>query len=177
MECGTPRREPLACQSAPKGPKIEKIQDLEIFKRDWNFQARHPPDPYVFQETTKDPKVEGSRSYQGSVTALFRGTKAAQTVVLLRFGAIRERRMARDWSLLTSWTLDFRVFCLFLILWGILNVGIEHFKRDWTFQSRLRFFNLWALRGVLKTLACRGLGVGPSKHSILSTPCSVLLPW
>ena len=30
----------------PKGPKIEKIQDLEIFKRDWNFQARRPPDPY-----------------------------------------------------------------------------------------------------------------------------------
>ena len=32
----------------PKGPKIEKIQDLEIFKRDWKFQAHCPPDPYFF---------------------------------------------------------------------------------------------------------------------------------
>ena len=32
----------------PKGPKIEKIQDLEIFKQDWNFQARRPPDPIFF---------------------------------------------------------------------------------------------------------------------------------
>ena len=31
--------------SNPKGPKIEKIQDLEIFKRAWNFQASHPPNP------------------------------------------------------------------------------------------------------------------------------------
>ena len=30
----------------PRGPKIEKIQDLEIFKRDWKFQAGHPPNPY-----------------------------------------------------------------------------------------------------------------------------------
>ena len=30
----------------PKGPKIEKIQDLENFKRDWKFQARCAPDPY-----------------------------------------------------------------------------------------------------------------------------------
>ena len=30
----------------PKGPKIEKNQDLEIFKRDWKFQARHPPHPH-----------------------------------------------------------------------------------------------------------------------------------
>ena len=30
----------------PKGPNLEKIQDLEIFKRDWNFQASHPPTPY-----------------------------------------------------------------------------------------------------------------------------------
>ena len=30
----------------------------------------------AFHETTKDPKVEGSRSYQSSVTPLWRGTKA-----------------------------------------------------------------------------------------------------
>ena len=30
----------------PKGPKIEKIQDLEIFKRDWTFQVSRPPSPY-----------------------------------------------------------------------------------------------------------------------------------
>ena len=29
----------------PKGPKIEIIQDLENFKRDWKFQASHPPNP------------------------------------------------------------------------------------------------------------------------------------
>ena len=32
----------------PKGPKIEKIQDLEIFKRDWKFQASHPLNPFFF---------------------------------------------------------------------------------------------------------------------------------
>ena len=36
--------------SFPKGPKIEKIQDLENFKRDWRFQARRPPDPYFCGE-------------------------------------------------------------------------------------------------------------------------------
>ena len=34
----------------PKGPKIEKIQDLEIFKRHWNFQVCHPPNPYFCGE-------------------------------------------------------------------------------------------------------------------------------
>ena len=37
----------------PKGPKIEKIQDLEIFKRDWKFQARRPPDP-IFVGNSED---------------------------------------------------------------------------------------------------------------------------
>ena len=32
-------------QKKPKGPKIKKFQDLEIFKRDWKFQASHPPNP------------------------------------------------------------------------------------------------------------------------------------
>ena len=32
----------------PKGPNLEKNQDLEIFKRAWNFQASHPPNPYFF---------------------------------------------------------------------------------------------------------------------------------
>ena len=35
------------------------------------------------QETTKDPKVEGSRGNQSSVTLPFRGTKARRTLVLL----------------------------------------------------------------------------------------------
>ena len=35
---------------SPKGPKIEKFQDLEIFKRDWKFQASHPPNPYFCGE-------------------------------------------------------------------------------------------------------------------------------
>ena len=33
-------------QPCPKGPNLEKIQDLETFKRDWNFQASHPQNPY-----------------------------------------------------------------------------------------------------------------------------------
>ena len=37
----------------PKGPKIEKIQDLEFFKRDWKFQASHPPKPYFLWEILK----------------------------------------------------------------------------------------------------------------------------
>ena len=41
------------------------------------------------QETTKDPEVEGSKSYQSSVAPLFRGTKAPKTVVWLGFGAIK----------------------------------------------------------------------------------------
>ena len=35
----------------------------------------------MFQETTKDPQVEGSRSYQSSVTPLFRVTKVPETLV------------------------------------------------------------------------------------------------
>ena len=35
----------IARPQIPKGPNLEKIQDLEIFKRDWNFQASHPPNP------------------------------------------------------------------------------------------------------------------------------------
>ena len=54
------------------------------------------------QETAKDPNVEGSRSYQSSVTPIFRGTKAPKTLVSLCFGAIREGRMIPDRSLLTS---------------------------------------------------------------------------
>ena len=56
----------------------------------------------LFKETTEDPQVEGSRSYQSSVTPRFGGTKAPKTLVLLCFGAIREGRMIRDRSLLTS---------------------------------------------------------------------------
>ena len=41
-------------------------------------------------------KVEGSRSHQRSATALFQGTKAPKTLVLLCFGAIREGQMVRD---------------------------------------------------------------------------------
>ena len=46
---GAPENSPLA----PKGPKIEKIRDCPrdwIFKRDWNFQACHPPRPYFCGE-------------------------------------------------------------------------------------------------------------------------------
>ena len=59
----------------------------------------------------KNPKVEGSRSYQSSVTPLFKGTKAPKTRILLCFGAVREAQMIRERSLLTS--LDFRVFSRF----------------------------------------------------------------
>ena len=38
---------------APKGPKIEKNQDLDIFKRDWKFQASHPPNPYFLRGILK----------------------------------------------------------------------------------------------------------------------------
>ena len=31
-------------------------------------------------------------------------------------------------------------------VWGVLKVKIENFNRDWKFQARLNFFNLWALR-------------------------------
>ena len=76
------------------------------------FATQSPPRPFarsrsavaaaIFmapetQETTKNLKVEGSRSDQSS-----RGTKAPRTLVLLCFGAIREGRMIRDRSLLTS---------------------------------------------------------------------------
>ena len=56
------------------------------------------------EEMTKDPEVESSRSYSSSVTLYFRGTKAPKTHHLLCFGGIREGRMIRDRSLLTSWT-------------------------------------------------------------------------
>ena len=39
---------------------------------------------YPYQETA-DPEVEGSTSYQGSVTPLFRGMKASRTLALLCF--------------------------------------------------------------------------------------------
>ena len=37
-------------ENGSKGPKIEIFQDLEIFKRDWNFQASHPPTPIFVGE-------------------------------------------------------------------------------------------------------------------------------
>ena len=37
-------------QPLPKGPKIEKFQDLEFIKRDWKFQASHAPKPYFLWE-------------------------------------------------------------------------------------------------------------------------------
>ena len=40
------RQDGVRDKQDPKGPKIEKIQDLEIFERDWTFQASHPPNPY-----------------------------------------------------------------------------------------------------------------------------------
>ena len=68
----------------------------------------------TFQETTKDPEVEGSRSYQSSVTPLLQGHQSSQTLVLVCFGATREGRIICDRSLLTSWTLDFFVLYRFL---------------------------------------------------------------
>ena len=71
----------------------------------------------------KDLKVEGSRSYESSASPHFRGTKAPKhlwarklpnTCFACFSAAIGEGRMIRDRSLLTSPTLDFRVFCRFL---------------------------------------------------------------
>ena len=56
----------------------------------------------MLQKQQKDLEFKGSRSYHRSVTPLARGTKAPKTLILLRFGAIREVRMIRDRSLLTS---------------------------------------------------------------------------
>ena len=56
----------------------------------------------AIRETTKDPEVEGSRSYQISVAPLFRSAKVLKTLALLCSSAIREGRMIRDRSLLTS---------------------------------------------------------------------------
>ena len=48
---GFPAKSRTSCPKVcPNGPKIEKNQDLEIFKRDWKFQASHPPDPYFWGE-------------------------------------------------------------------------------------------------------------------------------
>ena len=58
--------------------------------------------PKYYLETTKDTEVDGSRSYQSLVTPVFRGTKAPKTFSLLCLVAIREGRMIRDRSLLTS---------------------------------------------------------------------------
>ena len=37
---------PIWGVASPKGPNLEKFQDLETFKRAWNFQASHPANPY-----------------------------------------------------------------------------------------------------------------------------------
>ena len=42
------RESPDSRESFPKGPNIEKIQDLEIFKLGWKFQASHPPPQYLW---------------------------------------------------------------------------------------------------------------------------------
>ena len=77
-------------QSHPKGPKIEKNSrspsGIEIFNRDWKFQASHPPNPYFSWGNSE----------------------------------------GEDWK---------------------FQIEIENFERDWNFQSRLNFFNLWALGG------------------------------
>ena len=57
---------------------------------------------FLGPEEIKEPQVEGSRSYQSSVTPRFRATTAPETLVLLCFGAVRKVRMIRDRSLLTS---------------------------------------------------------------------------
>ena len=51
----------------------------------------------------------------------FGGMKAPKTLVLLCFGAIRERRMIRDRSLLTSWTLGSFVVSDFISIYYFLN--------------------------------------------------------
>ena len=70
----------------PKGPNLEKVQDLEIFKRAWKFQASHPPNPFFCGEFWRS------------------GLK--------------------------------------------ISSEIEIFKRDWKFQAILKFFKIWALRGL-----------------------------
>ena len=64
----------------------------------------------------------------------------------------------KDWKLSRSWNFQARLKISSalptrpLFLWGILKVKIlkfsseiKNFKRDWKFQARLIFFNLWAL--------------------------------
>ena len=56
----------------PKGPKIEKIQDLEIFKRDWKFQASHPPNPYFFWWGILEVRIETfKRDWKFQVRLIF----------------------------------------------------------------------------------------------------------
>ena len=42
----------------PKGPKIEKCQDPEIFKRDRKIQASHPPNPYFLWGILRAARVQ-----------------------------------------------------------------------------------------------------------------------
>ena len=61
------------------------------------------------QETTVRPGSRGFKTWsEFGISSLFRGTKARKTLCLMCFGAIREGRMIRDWSLPISWT-----FCRF----------------------------------------------------------------
>ena len=59
----------------------------------------------LVQETTKHPEVEGPRSCQSSVSA-----RNLQNTCSMVPRSSMEGWMIRDRSLLTSWTLDFRVF-------------------------------------------------------------------
>ena len=99
----------LRVRSSKNNPKHEqttkrpqKSMDSVLSIRPWAAEKARKNHKAQNQETTKDPEIKGSRSYHGSATPLFRGTKAPKTLVLLCFGAIREGRMIRDRSLLTS---------------------------------------------------------------------------
>ena len=87
-----------------EGPWHRLVQPLDAQIAKWQsqqFQSRKR------QKTPKSRVQEVIRDRW----LLYSRVRSSKTLVLLYFGAIRQVRMVCDWSLLTSWSLDFRVFC------------------------------------------------------------------
>ena len=79
--------------------------------RSWHL-SRQP----FCQKTTQDPEIEGSRSQQRSVTDRPPLSGCTETLQNMCFGSFRAPEERSYWTLITSRTLDFRVFCHVLSL-------------------------------------------------------------
>ena len=155
-----PRDLQLTYVGARQGPKIEKFKILKFSKIfDWKFQASHPPKPLfsVGNSEVRDWNFQSRLKILVDVSDIFyffcpgrkgevRGAGRRGALLKIPGGGGVSRRRAEGPGGSLRQIGEFGEGGGAKYFFSGPKCPPRDFKRDWKFQARLNFFNLWALR-------------------------------